>query len=332
MTSRSILTRAYLRYLGASKKPVIIGPFRSELGFEVLYWIPFVRWACRYAKIAPERRIILSRGGMGHFYHGPTESFRQADLYRIRGVEPVRVANQLDYERRKVLKQIDCTPWDRAVCSEAASQVGVSRYHILHPSWMYWLFEEWWEERAPFRLIADHTRYEDLPVPNLPEGTVLPPRFIAVRFYDRQPTFPFQHDHVRQLATDIVQRLASRMPVVLLNQPDLCADDHVDLQVSGPNILTLTASAPDHNFAVQAAILARCDAFVGTYGGVAQWALRYGKPVLCFYEQFAGTALAHRTVSERIAQDVNVPFECSDIRAMKLWNCALNEIAHKAAA
>src|SRR5262245_38172770 len=34
-----------LRALSRSKRPVIIGPWTGEVGFELLYWVPFVRWA-----------------------------------------------------------------------------------------------------------------------------------------------------------------------------------------------------------------------------------------------------------------------------------------------
>jgi hypothetical protein len=54
--------------------------------------------------------------------------------------------------------------------------------------------------------------------------------------------------------------------------------------------------------------------------------LRYGKPSLSFYTQFGGTLQAHRTLSNMLSAQMSVPFECSDIRAMKLWQAALGPV------
>jgi hypothetical protein len=338
---RSLYLRAYLRYLASTSKPIVLGPFRSEPGFEVLYWLPFLQWALKTYKIAPERCIALSRGGMGVFY--PAKS--HVDLYAIRGVDAVRVENKIDEEQRKIQKQTNVTAWDRQAASDAVQDIfGLERvpaisgklwshvprsYHLLHPSWMYWLFNDYWDERATIKLVADHCDFAPPLMPGVPEGFNLPDKFVAVRFYERH-TFPL-HDQVKAIAIDIAQSLASQFPVVLLNQ-NLFADDHVDLPIQGTNIYQLPTISPDQNFIMQAAVIARAQAFVGTYGGICQWALRYGKPSLSFYTQFTGTAMAHRHLSQTLAARMGVPFECMDIRALRLYEAALRKVEEKVAA
>jgi hypothetical protein len=319
-SARSLAFKAYLRYLASTSKPIVIGPFRSELGFEALYWIPLLQWALKAYGISPERCIALSRGGMGVFY--PAK--HQVDLYTLRGVDGVRVENQIDYETRKLQKQTQVTQWDRKVASEASEAVNASpNFHILHPAWMYWLFEDYWEDRATIQHIARHCDFTPLPVPTLPDGLNLLEKFIAVRFYERH-TFPLQ-DEVKGMAIQMVQTLAKQFPVVLLNQ-ELFADDHADLPIPGDNIFLLPKVKPEQNFVLQAVVLARAQAFVGTYGGVAQWALRYKKPSLSFYTQFNGTALAHRNLSQLLAARMNVPFETVDLRCWRLYESALKQI------
>ena len=317
-TARSLTVRAYLRYLASTRRPIVIGPWRSELGFEILYWIPFLKWALAAYGISPDRCVALSRGGMGACY-GTTHA---VDLYSLRTVDEVRLENQVDAEARGLLKQTSVTTWDREIAREAVAKAGLSgRPHLLHPSWMYWLFEDFWADRAGVvPLIADQTDYAALPVPDLPPGLTLPAQFVAVRFYDRH-TFPL-HDEIKQFAVDVIQGLAEQVPVVLLNQ-STCFDDHADLPISGPNVRALPTVAPEMNFILQASVLARSQAFVGTYGGVAQWALRYGRPSLSFYAHFNGTASAHLALSQMIAQRTGVPFEVCDVRAMRLWKAAL---------
>ena len=324
MTSRSLAVRAFLRYLASTKRPIIIGPWRSELGFEVLYWLPFLSWAIQYAKIPKERCYAVSRGGMGALY--PTAG--QVDLYTLLsngsgdtdGVDALRLQNQIDAEANLKRKQIRVTAWDRDVCRKAAAHLGLTGgYHVLHPSWMYWLFDDFWEERASARLIMQHTQYEPMATPTLPEGLTLPWQFLAVRFYERY-TFPLK-GHVRELAIGITQALAQHVPVILLNQP-VCTDDHVDLPIAGDNIFTLPIVPPEQNFILQAAVLARAAGFVGTYGGIAQWALRYGKPSVSFYTEFQGTSHAHRAWSSILSAQTKVPFEVSSLKAFRLWQMA----------
>ena len=319
--ARSLIVRAYLRRLAMDDRPIVLGPWRSELGFEQLYWLPFLQWALKTYKISPERCIALTRGGVGLLY--PAK--HAVDLFTLRTVDEVRLENAVDAEQRKMLKQMTVTAWDRRVAAEAVEkQHGKgARFHLLHPSWMYWLFDPTWNEHATLRHIVRHCDFSPLPVPDLPKGLELPKGFVAVRFYERH-TFPL-HQQVATMAREIVQGIAAKYPVVLLNQ-SLFADDHVDLPLAGQNIFLLPKVAPEQNLLLQAAVLARSQAFVGTYGGVAQWALMYRKPSLSFYTHFGGTLQAHRTLSNMLSAQMNCPFEVSDLRAIKLWKSALGPV------
>ena len=48
--------------------PIIVGPWLSEVGYEVLYWVPFVRWVQSQFRIAPERLVVVTRGGAASWY------------------------------------------------------------------------------------------------------------------------------------------------------------------------------------------------------------------------------------------------------------------------
>ena len=320
-SQRSLVTRAYLRYLASTRGPIVLGPYRSELGFEVLYWLPFLKWALKAYGISPDRCVALSRGGMGAFYGVA----HVVDLYELKTVDEVRLENQVDAEARGLMKQTGVTTWDREIARAAVEKAGLKGGpHLLHPAWMYWLFEDFWGDRAGVvPLLSSHTDYTPLPTVNLPEGFTLPKAFVAVRFYDRH-TFPL-HEETRRLVTEVVHGLAETIPVVILNQAT-CFDDHVDLPLSGPNVYALPTVKPESNFVMQAAVLSRAQAFVGTYGGVAQWALRYARPSLSFYTSFNGTASAHLALSQRISQRSNVPFEVCDLRALALWQSALKHV------
>src|SRR5688572_20212883 len=69
----------HLRALGDG--PIVCGPWLSEIGFELLYWIPFLRWAMTAADLRPEQLVILSRGGCASWYRDLTPNY--VELYDI---------------------------------------------------------------------------------------------------------------------------------------------------------------------------------------------------------------------------------------------------------
>src|SRR5262245_26039445 len=60
--------RRELQHAASGDDPIVVGPWLSEVGYEVLYWVPFVRWFADHYRIAPERLVVVSRGGVGGWY------------------------------------------------------------------------------------------------------------------------------------------------------------------------------------------------------------------------------------------------------------------------
>src|SRR5687767_12921897 len=67
--------------IAASGRPVLIGPWTGEVGFELLYWIPFVRWIRAHWNLAPEREVIVSRGGVASWY--TQDAARYVDILEL---------------------------------------------------------------------------------------------------------------------------------------------------------------------------------------------------------------------------------------------------------
>ena len=57
--------RELVTALGRADETIVAGPWLTETGFELLYWIPFLTWARAYGNLAPDRLIVVSRGGGG---------------------------------------------------------------------------------------------------------------------------------------------------------------------------------------------------------------------------------------------------------------------------
>ena len=52
-----------LRRAITNRTPTIIGPWTEEVGYELFYWIPFVRWVVESLQIPREQLFVISREG-----------------------------------------------------------------------------------------------------------------------------------------------------------------------------------------------------------------------------------------------------------------------------
>lgn len=310
---RRAIVRLNLKRLARSSKPILLGPWRSEVGFEALYLLAFLRWAATYAHLKPERFVTVTRGGAGILY-----GTAGVDLYQLRSVEEVRLENQYDWQGSKLQKQMRCTPWDRDVLKSAATKALGRRekYHVLHPAWMYWALEPFWTEQRGMQYLSSMTDYT--PIGKVKGGDLeLPQHFVAMKWYSRA-TFQGHTEPVRQAVAQITGIVAAQTPVVLLTgHPDV--DDHVDLDVQHPNLIRLPAVSAEQNLAQQITALSRADAFIGTYGGMAQLALRLGVPSCSLYAEWGGTADAHLSLSGLISRRTKVPFLTGNFEDISMW-------------
>ena len=169
---------------------------------------------------------------------------------------------------------------------------------------------------------------QPIPTPSLPEGLTLPANYCCARFYART-TFPMSEPTI-QCATECLKQIARNQPVVLLN-PGVHADEHLDFPIKDiPNVVKLkdlVKIEPRTNLAVQAAVIGHSQGFVGTYGGVAQLALRMGKPSVSFFLNWQGTALAHKQLSECLSLQTGVSFLTMKLTDIPLLKAIVPDIA-----
>lgn len=130
-------------------------------------------------------------------------------------------------------------------------------------------------------LFGLRSLYTPIPAPPLGElEDALPREFVAARFYF-SPAFPDTAEN-RDFATWLLTALSERIPVVLLNN-GLELDDHVDVDLGSPRIITIEdRMTPANNLHVQTTVIAHARAFAGTYGGLAYLPPHLGVPSLAF--------------------------------------------------
>ena len=291
--------------IAKTRDPVIVGPWLSEVGFEVLYWIPFLNWATEEFGLSRNQLIAVSRGGAGDWYQ-PLVG-RAVDIFDLISVDEFRRRNEQRWAERGKQKQMAVGTFDRYVVKRVKAQLGLQRVTLLHPSLMYRLLRYYWADKGPASLLRAYTAFRPFPQPEVADIALdLPERFVAVRFYFRD-SFPDTTEN-RALVNRIVGMLAERVPVVLLNT-GMAVDDHADFS-PGPDRRFHRIDhlmQPSRNLAIQSAVISRARAFVGTYGGLAYLGPYYGVPAVAVYSDPTAIVQAHLDASRRYSQALDVP-------------------------
>ena len=300
-------------------RPIVVGPWRSEAGFELLYWLPWLRKLFSDHKIAPERVHVITRGGAGPWYGVPESNV--VDLYHMRPMEDLREESARDILQTGVLKQFRVTPFDRSLLEQAVRHWGLQHYFHLHPMRMYTAFRDVFALKASPHEVMKRTAWDPLPVPGPPAN--LPPKYYVAGFYTRA-TLQGDHRIVKQINT-LVRGVAARYPVVLLRNPHH-VDDHMDIPIEGEHIHVPPPVPAAQTLAFHTALTAHSLGFIGTYGGLAQLALRLGKPSVSVYEQLEGTSHAHMWISTWLSEEMHVPFVALKLREIPLVATVLSQI------
>jgi hypothetical protein len=281
--------RAAVTALAATDGPVVAGPWLAEVGYELLYWIPFLRFAVEVEPRLRERLWIVSRGGVETWYEGIASRYVELyDTFEPEELEQLR--EQGSAESDGVRKQMRPTALD----DEILARLDLGHRHVLHPSLMFQAFRQ--------TLKRSTLRPQDLPFRHAPLHPPpltleLPEDFVAVRFYYRA-SFPESEEN-RALVESTLARLQERAEVVLLD-PRRRYDDHLDATVAGNVLRPPQLGDPATNLAVQSAIVARARAFVGTYGGLSYLPSLLGVPSLALYSDGSRFRPQHLELARRV--------------------------------
>ena len=262
-------------------RALIVGPWTSEVGYEALYWVPFLKWAAQRYGVASDRIIAVSRGGTRDWYNGIAD--RYVEIFDL--VEPAVFAQQASTRReRGDQKQMEASDFDRDLIDRASRHLGIRGASVWHPGLMYQLFRPFWYGDRSLEFFLRHTDFRYSPVDA--GGTAagdLPADYIAVKFYTG-PALPDTPEN-RALLRDLVARLARRSPVVVLDTA-WSTDEHRDYAFDDiPGVTTLRPSLdPGTNLGVQTRVIAGARQFVGTCGGLAWLAPFHRVPTVAVYE------------------------------------------------
>lgn len=309
------ITDDALAKIGDSEKPIIVGPWFSEVGYELLYWIPMVRWACEYYSLDPERFVIVSRGGVAAWYGDLGR--RYFELLDHFSPEEFVAFNAKRQMASGMQKQKGIADVEYELVARIEKQLGLGVCELLHPRLMYsGVLRYHWSQRSSMDHLLLHARYERMAMPKPGEiEAKLPKDYYAVRFYSRE-SFA-DSDFNRRFVRQLIERMLERRDVVLLDSP-FALDDHANVEWmraagngSRHNNRLIRADAwmtPRDNLDVQSRIVARSHCFVGTYGGLSYLAPFYGKPAIAFHQSKRDVMDAHVNTALTLFRGLDAPF------------------------
>jgi hypothetical protein len=298
-----------LEKLAASGRTIVAGPWLSEVGFETLYWIPFLHWFRAAMRVPAERIVAVSRGGAESWYAGIAA--RYIDIWD--DLDPAEFARR--NAARGVTKQYEPSDLDRDVLAAVARRLGTSDFEVLHPGLMYRLFTLYWSGQRAMGFVDAHTRFTRMEPPLAIDPALLPRDYVAAKFYAARslPDTP----EVRARVQSMVAAVSERMPVVLLDT-GLILDEHADYDLQGGRVISARSwMTPRNNLAVQTQIIAGARAFIGTCGSLAWLAPRLGVDTSALYID-PKWLHAHLAVAMRASHKLGAGrFAVADLRALE---------------
>ena len=315
--------------LAAGRDTIVVGPWLGEVGFELLYWVPFLRWFATTFHVAPERLLIVSRGGTAGWYRPFATGYR--DIFDYLTPEEFRQRHDERIAANGEQKQTQVLAFERQLLRELTKDVH-SR-SMLHPSTMYGLFnpfwwghvqDEWVHRFAKYAtLAADHAR-PNVGAANAGAAAFTRPDspYTAVKFYFND-CFPDTEPN-RAFARRTLQALSERGPVVSL-ATGLRLDDHAGEEAEGcegarvrgcefAKVQLLPSDMhPRENLALQTAVVAGASAFVGTYGGFSYLAPFLGVRATAYFADPHGYSPRHLLMARSALQAIGAG-ELLDVR------------------
>ena len=277
-------------------RPVIVGPYFSDLGFELLYWIPFLAWMRERFGGAGQTVVAVSRGRIGDWYAGVASQY--VDVFDLVTTKQFRER----YKQRAVelgsFKQGVESGFEQELVDAVAQRLGLRDPGVVHPSLLVHLCARVSRGRLPLAVVGERARYRILTRPSgRPPLPGLPSDYIAASFWF-STGFRDTPAHRAVVAT-LLREASRRAPVVLLDTKEIAAEERT--ACDGGTGITVFDTYPygEERIPTQARVIAGARAYLGTFGGRSWMAPFLGVAALSIYGEAAGHLRLHTAVAEQ---------------------------------
>ena len=257
--------------------PVFVGPWADDIGNELLYWIPFVRWVSGTYGLPPERLIVISQTGLSDWYGSLAHRYLDSKTLFSRA--------ELDHWRRRTVpqseqdpKQAVISPFDQEVIERASRAFDLSDCQVLHPLMFFRVIQRLHKDRALSQL-DDVLLYESLDSAATKRIDGLPKSYVAISVAFTK-ALPNSSENQEFLA-DLLAKMSAKNDVVIVDEPGAGLE-----VVASSRVRLLEASVIDQNcLPIQTSAIAQARAFVGSHGPLATLAAFCGTPAVTYHSE-----------------------------------------------
>jgi hypothetical protein len=295
---RALRTEAELRRAAGSGGHILLGPFLGEIGYELEYWIPYMRRVLAQLGVDRDRVTVMTRGGAALWY----QDFAAHELDILGVMTPDAYIAELEARRLRAgdLKQLRVDRFDLELTAVARERLGPVT--VVPPGLMFTRMRGLWFGGLSLEDALGRLEFRQLDVPGRPPPEGLPERYVAVKLYFNE-CLPGTTEN-QAFFRVAVERIASVTDVVLLTT-GLHVDDHEEWGAAGSRVHHVEQLLqPADNLAVQTRIIAGSQGLLATYGGFSYLAPLLGVPALTYYE-VEQTVPVHLDVLRRAFPDAD---------------------------
>jgi hypothetical protein len=266
-----------VKELKNSRAPIVVGPFLMELGFELLYWIPFVTKLLAQIETQEREIYVLGRGGSQNWY--PIQDKACLEVFDFWSESEFKSSASLRYKSFGNQKQIAPHFSEENILEKFSQLHGVKSFQVLHPSLMVLLLELYWDSRYPVKWLTHFCEYEKVQK-EFVRSQSLKQYEVGFKLYSRESL-----NSTNSFAC-CVRAFKSKFKhgrsVHFL--PNLDIDDHTPFVELIDSSDVICQPGLRNNLLEQSIELAKCQAFMGTYGGFAYLAQYLGVPTVTWEE------------------------------------------------
>ncbi|MCF8479059.1 MAG: hypothetical protein K9H25_01380 [Rhodospirillum sp.] len=282
---------------------LVVGPWTMEVGFELLYWIPFLRAKLAESGPGTDRITAVGRGIAPSWYEGiadntvdildhwTPETFRDRVEAQVRNGGLRKPFGMGDLERDLLTDILGSPPED-------------GTYELIAPPTLFARFRNVWGSRIAGPGVIEHLRFASVTPPPPPVGLPSEP-FLTAKLYFSE-AFP-DTERNRAFLRDVLDGARSEMPVVLLGLPDRL-DDHQSFRLDAPGLIDGTVFyGSKGNLEVQTAIVGASRGLISVYGGFTYLGGLLGKPGLALVDDASEVNPVHFAVEHAMLSALGAP-------------------------
>lgn len=295
-----------LNIKNSKKEYIIIGPWLSEIGYEILYWIPFLKKHLEHLIQDKNKKfIVISRGGVKNWYSF-LENFEYFEIFDI---DKKKISKHLAHRKNSLSqKQWDISKLDNYYLNNVCKKknLNTNDCQIVHPSVLFKNLKSYLNANLAPNYVFQYLSHSNnsLAINSDHSMDYLKP-FVAIKLYESS-ILNLKHDQsffINKINL-VLNKINKKYNLVYLDFK--IEDDHKDLVINMSGHKTYSINEiysnidESNNIYFQDALIQNSEFLVSTYGGFCYLPSFYKKKCLALLNGNYKIVNRHEFISNKI--------------------------------